>query len=79
VNARRRDESASFIINQRSPMETKAKVPQPESPSNAEATWNTPEAIAEHRAMSPEQRVRKAIALSQAALRFASAPRVDAR
>lgn len=43
------------------------------------ATWNTPEAIAEHRALSPEERVRKAIALSQAALRFAAARRVDAR
>ena len=42
-------------------------------------TWNSPEAIAEHRAMSPEQRLRKAIALSQAALRFARAERVDER
>ena len=42
-------------------------------------TWNTPEAIAKHRAMSPEQRLRKTIALSQAALRFAHAERVDER
>lgn len=43
------------------------------------ATWNSLEAIAEHRGMSPEQRVRKAIAISQAALRLAQAPRIDAR
>lgn len=42
-------------------------------------TWNTREAIAEHRAMSPEQRLRKTIALSQAALRFSRAERVDER
>ena len=45
----------------------------------ADSTWNTREAIARHRAMSPEQRLRKAIALSQAALRFARAPGRRAR
>lgn len=50
--------------------------PDPPSAVNEDgATWNTPEAIARHREMSPEERVRKMIALSQAALRFASAPR----
>lgn len=48
-------------------------------PAGASRTWNSPEAIAEHRAMSPEQRLQKAIALSQAALRFAHASRVDGR
>ena len=42
-------------------------------------TWNSPEAIARHREMSPEERLRKAIALSQAALRFATAPRTSGR
>ena len=48
-------------------------------PDAGSKTWNSPEAIAEHRAMSPEQRLRKTIALSQAALRFARAERVDER
>jgi len=42
-------------------------------------TWNSPAQIAEHRAMTPEQRLRKMIALSQAALRFSRAERVDGR
>ncbi len=42
-------------------------------------TWNTPEDIARHREMTPEQRLRKAIELSRAALRFASADRIDER
>lgn len=41
-------------------------------------TWNTPEAIAQHREMTPEQRLRKTIELSRAVLRLARAPRVDA-
>lgn len=48
-------------------------VQSPPSPQ-ADRTWNTPEAIARHREMTPEQRLRAAIALSQAALRFAQAP-----
>lgn len=42
-------------------------------------TWNTPEAIERHRRMTPEERVRKAIELSRAAIRFARAERVDGR
>lgn len=49
------------------------------SQGDGSKTWNSPEAIAEHRAMTPEQRLRKAIALSQAALRFTRAERVDER
>ena len=52
---------------------------RPAAASGSPQTWNSPEAIAEHRGMSPEQRLRKAIALSQAALRFARAERVDER
>jgi hypothetical protein len=44
-----------------------------------QSTWNTADAIAEHRVMTPEQRLRKAIQLSRAALRLARAPRVDVR
>ena len=51
----------------------------PEARDHGSKTWNSPEAIAEHRAMTPEQRLRKAIALSQAALRFTRAERVDER
>lgn len=42
-------------------------------------TWNSPEQIAEHRAMTPEQRLRKMISLSQAAVRVSRAERVDGR
>ncbi|HZI91560.1 MAG TPA: hypothetical protein VFD31_08030 [Thermoleophilaceae bacterium] len=42
-------------------------------------TWNSAAQIAEHRAMTPEQRLRKMISLSQAALRFSRAERVDGR
>lgn len=40
-------------------------------------TWNSPAQIARHRAMTPQERLRKAIALSQAAIRFSRAERVD--
>jgi len=43
----------------------------------ARQTWNSAAQIAEHRAMTPEQRLRKMISLSQAALRFSRAERVD--
>ena len=56
-------------------MNDDAEFARPESRPKT-ATWNTPQAIAEHRAMSPEERVRKTIALSQAALRFGAAPGV---
>lgn len=42
-------------------------------------TWNSAAQIAAHRAMTPEQRLREMIALSQAALRFSRAERVDGR
>jgi len=42
-------------------------------------TWNSAAQIAEHRAMTPEQRLRKMISLSQAALRFSRAERADGR
>ena len=57
----------------------RTKIDTAKSDAAASKTWNSPEAIAEHRAMSPEQRLRKTIALSQAALRFARAERVDER
>jgi hypothetical protein len=41
----------------------------------AQRTWNAPEDIERNRRLTPEERLRKAIALSRAALRFASAER----
>lgn len=49
------------------------------APQPSQRTWNTPEPIDEHRRMTPEARFQKAVELSQAALRFASAPRTDGR
>lgn len=46
---------------------------------SARRTWNTPEDIQRHRLMTPEQRLRKAIAVSRAALRLAAAGRDDRR
>jgi hypothetical protein len=40
-------------------------------------TWNTPEAIAKHRAMTPEQRIKKTVEVSQQAMKMARARRVD--
>lgn len=40
-------------------------------------TWNDAERIAEHRAMSPADRLRLVIEVSQATLRFATGRRVD--
>jgi hypothetical protein len=51
----------------------------PESVPGVKDTWNSREAIVRHRALSPEQRFRRAAELSRAALRFRDAPRVDAR
>jgi len=45
---------------------------------DGEGTWNSPEAIERHRAMTPEQRFRATADLSRAALRFRDAERVDA-
>lgn len=44
---------------------------------NHRQTWNSPEQIAEHRAMTPEQRLRKTIKLSRAAIRFSQADRAS--
>jgi len=44
------------------------------SAAEPQRTWNTPEDIARHREMTPDQRIKKAIELSRAALRFATAP-----
>ncbi len=55
-------------------MATNSKSARPNTASAGPRTWNTPEAIARHRALSPEERLRKAIALSRAALRFSAAP-----
>lgn len=40
-------------------------------------TWNSPEQIAEHRAMSVEERIKRCIKLSRAALKFSTARPVD--
>jgi hypothetical protein len=45
------------------------------SPSSAGRTWNAAERIAEHRALSPSERLRRTIEVSQVALRFASGRR----
>ena len=41
------------------------------SPKNAGNTWNDAERIAEHRALSPSERLRRTIEVSRATLRFA--------
>lgn len=41
-------------------------------------TWNTPEAIARHRTMTPGERIKKASQLSNQALKMARARRIDA-
>jgi hypothetical protein len=40
-------------------------------------TWNTPEAIARHRAMTPAERIKRTVELSQQALKMAHARRTD--
>jgi len=42
---------------------------------DAGRTWNSPERIAEHRQLSPAERLRRAIEVSRAALRFAQGGR----
>jgi hypothetical protein len=42
-------------------------------------TWNSAEDIARHRAMTPQERWRRTISLSQAAQRLARAERLDER
>ena len=52
---------------------------KPDGNVASQRTWNAPEDIERHRRLTPEERLRKTIAVSRAALRFASAERVDAR
>lgn len=40
-------------------------------------TWNTPDAIAKHRAMTPAERIEKVVKLSREARKLATARRVD--
>lgn len=47
------------------------------SPPDGRKTWSSPEGIARHRAMTPQQRWRKAVQLSQVAQRLARAQRSD--
>jgi hypothetical protein len=42
-------------------------------------TWNTPEAIAEHRALSAGERIALAVQLSRTAMKLAAAERLDGR
>jgi hypothetical protein len=51
---------------------------KPTDNAGARRTWNAPEEIERNRRLTPEERLRKTIAVSRAALRFASAERVDA-
>jgi hypothetical protein len=44
-------------------------------PSDQRRTWNSPEQIARHRAMSKEERFKLAVELSRAALKFSKAER----
>jgi len=48
---------------------------QETSPRDAGKTWNDPERINEHRALSPAERLRRTIEVSRATLRFAHGPR----
>jgi hypothetical protein len=52
--------------------------PDPErARARASGTWNDPERIAAHRAMSPSVRLALTLEVSRAALRFANGRRVD--
>jgi hypothetical protein len=55
-------------------MSTRADKPHDGS---AQKTWNTPETIARHRAMTPGERIKKASQLSNQALKMARARRLD--
>ena len=56
-------------------MSTSSDKPQDGS---VQKTWNTPEAIARHREMTPGERIKKASQLSNQALKMARARRIDA-
>lgn len=56
-------------------MATRANKPHGDS---SQKTWNTPDAIAKHRAMTPGERIKKASQLSNQALKMARARRIDA-
>lgn len=56
---------------ERSPTESQPERPPPESlPATAGRTWNDAARIAEHRALSPAERLRRTIEVSRATLRF---------
>lgn len=46
-------------------------------PEQGQRTWNTPEAIARHRAMTPGQRIKKTVEISRQAIKMARARRID--
>jgi hypothetical protein len=46
--------------------------------TSSQRTWNTPEAIARHRRMTPGERIKKTSQLSNQALKLARARRIDA-
>ncbi len=54
-----------------------ARADKPEV-SPGQKTWNSPDAIARHRAMTPGERIKKASRLSNQALKMARARRIDA-
>lgn len=60
-------------------MSTQRATSQPAKTGPQPGTWNSPEQIAAHRAMTPGQRLRRTIEVSRAALLFARAERVDDR
>jgi hypothetical protein len=45
--------------------------------NRSQRTWNTPDAIARHAAMTPGQRIKKTAELSRQAIKMARARRVD--
>lgn len=49
------------------------------NPEDAQTTWNDPERIAEHRALSHAERLRRTIEASRAVLRFTYGRRDDER
>ncbi len=52
-------------------------LPDKQRASSGQKTWNTPEAIARHRALTPEQRIKKTVELSRQAIKMARARRLD--
>lgn len=67
---------AAVAFERKPPSSQPAEEQRP--PGRAHNTWNTPERIAAHRAMSHEQRLALTIEASRAALRFAHGARDSA-